>query len=158
AIGDLRPGLQLAHVGFAEGIFVAELLAGQNPTPVDYDNVPRVTYSHPEVASVGLTSSQVRQRYGDVTAMTYDLAGNGRAQILKTSGAVTVLTAPGGPVVGVHMVGDRVSELVAEAALITNWEAYPSDVAQLVHPHPTMSEAIGEAHLALAGKPLHTHG
>jgi dihydrolipoamide dehydrogenase len=157
AIGDLRPGLQLAHVGFAEGIAVAERLAGLEPAPVDYDNVPRVTYSHPEVASVGLTAAQARERHGDVTALTYDLAGNGKSQILKTAGAVTVLTVPDGPVVGVHMVGDRVGELIAEAQLITNWEAYPDDVAQLIHPHPTMSEAIGEAHLALAGKPLHFH-
>jgi dihydrolipoamide dehydrogenase len=157
AVGDLRPGLQLAHVGFAEGIFVAESVAGLDPTPIDYDNVPRVTYSHPEVASVGLTTQQARERHGDVTTLAYDLAGNGKSQILKTAGAVTVITAPDGPVVGVHMVGDRVGELIAEAQLITNWEAYPDDVAQLVHPHPTMSEAVGEAHLALAGKPLHFH-
>jgi dihydrolipoamide dehydrogenase len=157
AIGDLRPGLQLAHVGFAEGIYVAELLAGLDPAPVDYDNVPRVTYSHPEVASVGLTTAAAKERYGEVSTLTYDLAGNGKAQILKTAGAVTVVAVPDGPVVGVHMVGDRVGELVAEAQLITNWEALPSEVAQLVHPHPTLSEAVGEAHLALAGKPLHFH-
>src|SRR6185369_13686067 len=159
AIGDIRPGLQLAHVGFAEGIFVAEQIAGLNPTPVDYDNVPKVTYSSPEVASVGLTSEVAKQRFGadSVTSATYNLAGNGKAQILKTAGAVTVIAVKDGPVVGVHMVGDRVGELIAEAQLITNWEAYPSDVAQLIHPHPTLSEALGEAHLALAGKPLHTH-
>ncbi|MDT3446125.1 dihydrolipoyl dehydrogenase [Pseudofrankia sp. BMG5.37] len=159
AIGDLRPGLQLAHVGFAEGIFVAEQLAGLNPVPIDYDNVPRVTYSSPEVASVGVTLAVARERFGAdaVTSVTYNLAGNGKSQILKTSGAVTVIAVKGGPVVGVHMVGDRVGELIAEAQLITNWEAYPADVAQLIHPHPTMSEALGEAHLALAGKPLHLH-
>ncbi|SNQ47024.1 branched-chain alpha-keto acid dehydrogenase E3 subunit (dihydrolipoamide dehydrogenase) [Frankia canadensis] len=158
ALGDLRPGLQLAHVGFAEGIYVAERLAGLNPVPVDYDNIPRVTYSHPEVASVGLTEAAARERFGEVRTVTYNLAGNGKAQILRTTGAVTLVAAPDGPVVGVHMVGDRVGELIAEAQLITNWEAFPAEVAQLIHPHPTLSEALGEAHLALAGKPLHTHG
>ncbi|THJ74526.1 dihydrolipoyl dehydrogenase [Candidatus Frankia alpina] len=158
ALGDLRPGLQLAHVGFAEGIFVAEQLAGLNPVPVDYDNVPRVTYSHPEVASVGLTTAAARERFGDIRTVTYNLAGNGKSQILKTAGAVTLIAVPDGPVVGVHMVGDRVGELIAEAQLITNWEAFPAEVAQLIHPHPTLSEALGEAHLALAGKPLHVHG
>ncbi|EIV96480.1 dihydrolipoyl dehydrogenase [Frankia sp. QA3] len=158
ALGDLRPGLQLAHVGFAEGIFIAEQLAGLNPVPVDYDNVPRVTYSHPEVASVGLTTAAAKERFGDVSTVTYNLAGNGKSQILKTAGAVTLVAVPDGPVVGVHMVGDRVGELIAEAQLITNWEAFPAEVAQLIHPHPTLSEALGEAHLALAGKPLHVHG
>jgi dihydrolipoamide dehydrogenase len=157
AIGDLRPGLQLAHVGFGEGILVAERLAGQRVVPIDYDGVPRVTYSHPEVASVGLTSKQAKERGYDVATATYDFAGNGRAQILQTPGAVTLVAAKDGPVLGVHMVGERVGDLVAEAQLIVNWEATADDVASLIHPHPTLSEAIGEAHLALAGKPLHSH-
>ncbi|HEU0129360.1 MAG TPA: dihydrolipoyl dehydrogenase [Mycobacteriales bacterium] len=157
AVGDLIPTLQLAHVGFAEGIFVAEELAGLAPQPIDYDGVPRVTYSEPEVASVGITSKIAKERGLDVTTVTYDLAGNGKSQILQTSGAVTLVAVKDGPVVGVHMVGSRVGELVAEAQLITNWEAYADDVAHLIHPHPTQSEAIGEAHLALAGKPLHSH-
>jgi len=157
AVGDLIPTLQLAHVGFAEGILVAERLAGLPVTPVDYDGVPRVTYSHPEVASVGLTSKIAQERGYDVVEATYDLAGNGKARILGTAGAVKVVAARDGAVLGVHMVGDRVGELIAEAQLITNWEALPSEVAQLIHPHPTMSEAVGEAHLALAGKPLHSH-
>ena len=158
AIGDLRPGLQLAHVGFAEGIMVAERVAGLNPPVIDYDGVPRVTYCEPEVASVGITSVQAKERGYDVVEFTYDLAGNGRAQILQTAGAVKVVAAKDGPVLGVHMVGARVGDLIAEAQLITNWEALPVEVAQLIHPHPTLSEAIGEAHLALAGKPLHVHG
>jgi dihydrolipoamide dehydrogenase len=158
AVGDLRPGLQLAHVGFAEGIMVAEELAGLNPPAVDYVNVPRVTYCEPEVASVGLTSAQARERGHEIVETTYDLAGNGRAQILQTAGAVKVVAAKDGAVLGVHMVGSRVGDLIAEAQLITNWEALPVEVAQLIHPHPTLSEAVGEAHLALAGKPLHTHG
>jgi dihydrolipoamide dehydrogenase len=157
AVGDLIPTLQLAHVGFAEGILVAERLAGLQVTPVDYDGVPRVTYSHPEVASVGITSKQATDRGYEITEATYDLAGNGKAKILGTAGAVKVIAQKDGPVLGVHMVGDRVGELIAEAQLIVNWEALPSEVAQLIHPHPTLSEAVGEAHLALAGKPLHSH-
>jgi len=157
AIGDLRPGLQLAHVGFAEGIMVAERLAGLNPPAIDYDGVPRVTYSEPEVASVGITSAQAKERGYDTVEAVYDFAGNGRAQCLGTAGAVKVIAAKDGPVLGVHMVGSRVGDLVTEAQLITNWEALPAEVAQLIHPHPTLSEAIGEAHLALAGKPLHSH-
>jgi dihydrolipoamide dehydrogenase len=158
AVGDLIPTLQLAHVGFAEGILVAERLAGLPVRPIDYAGVPRITYSDPEVASVGLTEAQAREKYGEVTTLTYDLAGNGRSQILKTAGAVTLVQAPdGGPVVGVHIVGSRVGELIAEAQLIYNWEALPDEVAALIHPHPTQSEAVGEAHLALAGKPLHAH-
>jgi dihydrolipoamide dehydrogenase len=157
AVGDLIPTLQLAHAGFAEGILVAERLSGLPVTPIDYAGVPRITYSDPEVASVGLTEAQAREKYGDVTTLTYDLAGNGRSQILKTAGAVKLVQAPDGPVVGVHIVGSRLGELIAEAQLIYNWEALPDEVASLIHPHPTQSEAVGEAHLALAGKPLHTH-
>ncbi|MEO6204161.1 MAG: dihydrolipoyl dehydrogenase [Mycobacteriales bacterium] len=157
AVGDLIPTLQLAHVGFAEGILVAERLAGLPVTPVDYDGVPRVTYSHPEVASVGLTSAVAKERGYEIIEATYDLAGNGKARILGTAGAVKVIAQKDGPVLGIHMVGERVGELIAEAQLITNWEALPGEVAQLIHPHPTMSEAVGEAHLALAGKPLHSH-
>ncbi len=159
AVGDLTPGLQLAHVGFAEGILVAERLAGLNVTPIDYDGVPRVTYSDPEVASVGITSATAAERGIETTEFTYDLAGNGKSQILQTQGAAKIVaTAGGGPVLGVHLVGARVGELIAEGQLIYNWEALPAEVAQLIHPHPTQSEAIGEAHMALAGKPLHVHG
>ena len=159
AVGDLRPGLQLAHVGFAEGILVAERIAGLPVLPVNYDGVPRITYSHPEVASVGITSATAAARGIEITEFTYDLAGNGKSQILQTAGAAKVITtAGGGPVLGVHLVGARAGDLIAEAQLIVNWDAEPADVAQLIHPHPTQSEAIGEAFLALAGKPLHNHG
>ena len=160
AVGDLIATPQLAHVGFGEGILVAERLAGLPVVPIDYAGVPRVTYSEPEVASVGLTEAQAVEKYGadQVKTLTYDLAGNGKSQILKTAGAVKLVQEKDGPVVGVHMVGSRVGELLAEAQLIYNWEALPSEVAQLIHAHPTQSEAVGEAHLALAGKPLHAHG
>jgi dihydrolipoyl dehydrogenase len=158
AVGDIVPGLQLAHRGFQQGIFVAEEIAGQSPRVIDESGIPRVTYSHPEVASVGLTESQAKEKYGSgVTTFTYDLGGNGKSQILKTSGGVKLVKAPDGPVVGVHMVGDRVGELIGEAQLIYSWEAFPEDVAPLIHAHPTQTEALGEAFLALAGKPLHVH-
>ncbi len=158
AVGDIVPGLQLAHRGFAQGIFLAEEIAGHVPTPIDEAGIPRVTYCEPEVASVGLTEEEAREQYGDVDTITYDLAGNGRSQILQTRGAVKVVRVTDGPVLGIHMIGTRVGELVGEAQLIFNWEAYADDVAALVHAHPTQTEALGEAHLALAGKPLHTHG
>ncbi len=162
AVGDLIATPQLAHVGFAEGIMVAERVAGLDVTPIDYDGVPRITYSEPEVASVGLTSAQVAERRIEVTEFSYPLGGNGRSVILQTQGAAKVIAAlkedgTPGEVVGIHLVGSRVGELIAEGQLIYNWDAEPSDVAQLIHPHPTQSEIIGEAMLALAGKPLHVH-
>jgi len=159
AVGDIVPGLQLAHRGFQQGIFVAEDIAGLDPQPIDETGIPRVTYSHPEVASVGLDEATATEKYGadQVESLTYDLGGNGKSQILKTQGFVKLIRRKDGPVVGVHLVGDRVGELIGEAQLIYNWEAYADDVAPLVHAHPTQNEALGEAHLALAGKPLHAH-
>jgi dihydrolipoamide dehydrogenase len=160
AVGDVVPSPQLAHVGFGEGILVAERLAGLSVVPIDYAGVPRVTYCEPEVASVGLTEAQAAEKHGadGIRTLTYDLAGNGKSQILQTAGAVKLVAQKDGPVLGVHLVGSRVGELLAEAQLIYNWEALPSEVAQLIHAHPTQSEIVGEAHLALAGKPLHVHG
>lgn len=160
ALGDLVPGLQLAHRGFAHGIFLAEEFANLNPVPIEDVGIPRVTYCEPEVASVGLTEVEAQEGLGadNVESLQYDLGGNGRSQILKTQGFVKLVREKNGPVLGVHMVGSRVGELIAESQLIYNWEALPSEVAQLIHAHPTQGEAIGEAHLALAGKPLHVHG
>ncbi|MEN9857015.1 MAG: hypothetical protein RLZZ222_162 [Actinomycetota bacterium] len=158
AVGDIIPTLQLAHVGFQEGILVAETIAGLNPRPINYDGVPRVTYSEPEVASVGLSTKVAKERGYDIVELDYNLAGNGKAQILKTAGSIKLIAEKNGPVLGIHMVGARVGELLAEAQLIYNWEATADDVAPLIHAHPTMSEAMGEAHMALAGKPLHAHG
>lgn len=159
AAGDIVPGLQLAHRGFQQGIFVAEQIAGLAPTPIDESGIPRVTYSHPEIASVGLTEAAAREQFGDdVNALVYDLAGNGKSQILKTSGAVKIVTAPSGQILGVHMVGDRVGELIGEGQLLYNLGVKPAEVARFVHAHPTQNEALGEALLAVAGTPLHTHG
>jgi dihydrolipoamide dehydrogenase len=159
AVGDITPGLQLAHRGFQHGIFVAEELAGMNPAVIADVNIPRVTYCEPEVASVGLTQAEAEAQYGTdkVKAYEYNLGGNGKSQILGTQGFIKLVQVIDGPVIGVHMVGSRVGEQIGEGQLIVNWEAYPEDVATLIHAHPTQNEAMGEAHLALAGKPLHAH-
>jgi dihydrolipoamide dehydrogenase len=157
AVGDVVPGPQLAHRGFAQGIFVAEEIAGLSPAVVVDSGIPRVTYCDPEIASVGLTEAQAREAYGEIETYEYNLGGNGKSQILQTQGFVKLVREKDGPVVGVHMIGSRMSEQVGEAQLIVNWDAFPADVAGLVHAHPTQNEALGEAHLALAGKPLHAH-
>ena len=159
AVGDIVPGLQLAHRGFMQGIFVAEEIAGLNPVVVNEWGIPRVTYCEPEIASVGLTEAQAKEKFGadQVSTYEYNLAGNGKSNILGTAGVIKLIRQVNGPVVGFHMIGSRAGEQVGEAQLIVNWEAYPEDVAPLIHAHPTMNEAIGEAHLALAGKPLHAH-
>ncbi len=157
AVGDIVPGPQLAHRGFAQGVFVAEDIAGLAPAPIEESGIPRVTYCDPEIASVGLTEAQAREKHGEVETYEYNLGGNGKSQILQTQGFIKLVRAKDGPVVGVHMIGARIGEQVGEAQLIVGWEAQPSDVAPLVHAHPTQNEALGEAHLALAGKPLHAH-
>ncbi|MCX6405184.1 MAG: dihydrolipoyl dehydrogenase [Actinobacteria bacterium] len=154
--GDtLRADLLLVAVG--RGIFVAEEIAGLAPQSIDESGIPRVTYSEPEIASIGYTEAQAKEKYGDIESYEYNLGGNGKSQILGTTGFIKLIRQKDGPVVGVHMIGSRVGELIGEAQLIYNWEAYPSEVANLVHAHPTQNEAMGEAHLALAGKPLHAH-
>lgn len=158
AVGDVAATpLQLAHVAFTEGIAVAERIAGIQVPEIDYTGIPRVTYCTPEVASVGLTEAQAVERGHEVDVEKLNFQAIGKANIVGEGGIVKVVAGKaGGPVLGVHMVGPHVTDLIAEAMLITNWEAVPAEVAALIHPHPTLSEAIGEAHLALAGKPLHT--
>jgi dihydrolipoamide dehydrogenase len=157
AVGDIVAGLQLAHRGFQQGIFVAEEIAGLAPVLVPDSHIPKVTYSHPEVASVGLTEAQAAEAHGaeSIASYEYNLAGNGKSEIIGTSGIVKVVRAKDGPVLGVHLVGDRVGELITEGQLAVAWEAHPEDIAPFLHAHPTQSEALGEAFLALAGKPLH---
>ncbi len=157
AVGDIVPGVQLAHRGYQQGIFVAEEIAGLKPVIVEDVNIPKVTYSEPEIATVGYTEKAAKEKFGDdqVETQEYNLAGNGKSSILGTSGLVKLVRQKDGPVVGVHMIGARMGEQIGEAQLIVNWEAYPEDVAQLVHAHPTQNESLGEAHLALAGKALH---
>ncbi|BDS49099.1 dihydrolipoyl dehydrogenase [Rhodoluna sp. KAS3] len=159
AAGDIVPGLQLAHRGFQQGIFIAEEIAGLKPAVIDENGIPKVTYCEPEIASVGLSEAKAAETYGaeNISTYEYNLGGNGKSQILGTAGFIKLVRRNNGPIIGVHMIGSRVGEQIGEAQLIVNWEAYPEDVATLVHAHPTMNEAIGEAHLAIAGKPLHAH-
>ena len=159
AAGDIVPGVQLAHRGFQQGIFIAEDIAGLNPVAIDEDGIPKVTYCEPEIASVGLSEAKAIEKFGaeNVSTYEYNLGGNGKSQILGTAGFIKLVRRNNGPVLGVHMIGSRIGEQIGEAQLIVNWEAYPEDVATLIHAHPTMNEAMGEAHLALAGKPLHAH-
>ena len=159
AAGDIVPGVQLAHRGFQQGIFIAEDIAGLNPVAIDEDGIPKVTYCEPEIASVGLSEAKAIEKFGadNVSTYEYNLGGNGKSQILGTAGFIKLVRRNNGPVLGVHMIGSRVGEQIGEAQLIVNWEAYPEDVATLIHAHPTMNEAMGEAQLALAGKPLHAH-
>jgi dihydrolipoamide dehydrogenase len=158
AVGDIVPGLQLAHRGYQHGIFVAEEIAGLNPVVISDTNIPKVTYCEPEIASVGLSEAKAAEQYGadKIAAYDYNLAGNGKSEILGTAGSVKVVRVVDGPVVGVHMIGARVGELIGEAQLVVNWEAHPEDIAPLLHAHPTQNESLGEAFLYLAGKPLHT--
>ncbi|MBG6214151.1 dihydrolipoamide dehydrogenase [Cryobacterium sp. CAN_C3] len=157
AVGDIVPGLQLAHRGFQQGIFVAEEIAGMNPIIVEDLNIPKVTYSDPEVASVGYSEAKAADKFGadQIATYEYNLGGNGKSSILGTAGSVKLVRVKDGPIVGIHMIGARVGELIGEGQLVVNWEAYPEDVAPFLHAHPTQSEAMGEAFLALAGKPLH---
>ncbi|MHB0927791.1 MAG: dihydrolipoyl dehydrogenase [Candidatus Nanopelagicales bacterium] len=159
AVGDLVPGLQLAHRGFQHGIFVAEEIAGLAPRVIEDRAIPKVTYCEPEIASIGYTEAQAKEKFGadNIEAYEYNLGGNGKSQILGTAGFIKLVREKHGPVIGLHMIGARVGEQIGEAQLIYNWEATPEDVAPLIHAHPTQNEALGEAHLALAGKPLHAH-
>ncbi|HLP22834.1 MAG TPA: dihydrolipoyl dehydrogenase [Microbacteriaceae bacterium] len=157
AVGDIVPGLQLAHRSYQHGIFVAEEIAGLNPIVVSDLYVPKITYCEPEIASVGYSEAKAAEAFGadNITAYEYNLAGNGKSHILGTSGSIKVVRQNDGPVLGVHMIGARVGELLGEAQLVVNWEAYPEDIAPFIHAHPTQNEALGEAFLKLAGKPLH---
>lgn len=159
AVGDIVPGLQLAHRGFLQGMFVAEEIAGLKPQTIDENVIPRVTYSDPEIASVGITEAQAIEKYGKdkVRKVEYNLAGNGKSAILNTPGVIKLVSVEDGPIVGFHAIGSRISEQIGEGELIVGWEAYAEDVAGLIHAHPTQNEAVGEAALALAGKPLHSH-
>lgn len=157
AVGDIVPGLQLAHRGFLQGIAVAERIAGMEVPALPESQIPRVTYCSPEVASVGITEEAAVAAHGAdaVVSYEYNLAGNGKSEIIGTGGTVKVVRQKDGPVLGVHLLGDRVGELITEGQLAVAWEAHPEDIAPLIHAHPTQSEALGEAFLALAGKPLH---
>ncbi|HEX9696837.1 MAG TPA: dihydrolipoyl dehydrogenase [Actinomycetota bacterium] len=158
AVGDVIPTLQLAHVSFAEGMLAAEHIAGREVRPLDYDAMPRATYCDPEISSVGLTEPQARERGFDVETKSVGFGHIGKAAILnKTAGFCKIVAEKaGGRILGVHMVGPHVTDLLAEAMLAYGWEATAADIAPFIHPHPTLSEVFGETALALVGRPLHT--
>ncbi len=157
AVGDIVPGLQLAHRAMMQGVFVAEEIAGMAPKVVENDNIPRVTFCEPEIASVGLTEARAKEVYGadNVIAKESNLLGNAKSQMLKAAGFVKLVQVKDGPIVGFHALGQRMGEQIGEGQLIVNWEADADDLAYLTHTHPTQNEVIGEAAMALAGKPLH---
>ena len=160
AVGDIVPGVQLAHRGFAQGIVVAEKIAGLDPTPGDDVLVPKVTFCEPEIASVGLSEAKAAEIHGkeNITSAEFNVAGNAKSQILGTQGFVKLVSLKDGPILGFHAIGARMGEQVGEGQLMVSWEADADDVAALVHAHPTQNETLGEAAMALAGKPLHNHG
>lgn len=157
AIGDIVPGVQLAHRGYQQGRFVAEEIAGLKPAIVEDVNIPKVTFTEPEIASVGYTQAKAEEKLGkdNVETIEYNLLGNGKSSILGTGGIIKLVREKDGPIIGFHAIGKRISEQIGEGQLIVNWEAYPEDLAAFIHAHPTQNEAIGEAAMALAGAPLH---
>ncbi|HEX6257071.1 MAG TPA: dihydrolipoyl dehydrogenase [Euzebyales bacterium] len=158
AVGDILPlyTLGLAHSSFQEGFLVSQLAAGRSALPIDYKGVPRVTYCHPEVASVGWNSQDLDEQDIAYDTNTYPYSHNARAMGMKEGGQVKVIAEPdGGRVLGIHIVGPHATDLIAEGQLIYNWEALPMEVGQFIHAHPTLSEAVGEAHLGLVGMGLH---
>lgn len=159
AVGDIVPGIQLAHRGFLQGIFVAEEIAGLNPKVIDENLIPRVTFCNPEIASVGLNQDKAEEKYGkdQIESVEFNLAGNGKSQMLGTQGFVKLVRVKDGPIVGFHAIGARMGEQIGEGQLMVAWQAEPIDFEGLIHAHPSQNESIGEAVLALAGKPLHTH-
>jgi dihydrolipoamide dehydrogenase len=161
AVGDVVATPQLAHVGFAEGMFVVRDLLGENPVPVDPSTVPWCIYSHPEVAFAGLTEAAAREAGHDVVVSSHRFMGNGRAMIVgETDGLVKVVAEKGpdgraGRILGVHLVGPWVTEQLGQGYLAVNWEATVDEVAAFIQPHPTLSELFGETVLSLTGRSLH---
>jgi dihydrolipoamide dehydrogenase len=156
AVGDVIDTPGLAHVAYAEAIVAIRSILGERPVPVDYGKVPWIVYTHPEVSWVGMTEAEARAAGYDVVVNRGHFAGNGRAMIVgSTDGLVKVIAQRDGPLLGVHLAGPWASELLAESYLAVNWQATPSDVGAFIHPHPSLSEAIGETMLALTGRSLH---
>lgn len=156
AIGDVVDTPGLAHVAYAEAIVAIKSILGETPVPVDYTRVPWVVYTHPEVAWAGLTEAEATQAGFAIDVRKHKFSGNGRAMILgETDGLVKIVAQKDGPILGVHLIGPWASELLAENYLAVNWQALPEEVGAFIHPHPSLSEAVGEAMLAFTGRSLH---
>jgi dihydrolipoamide dehydrogenase len=157
AIGDLTGPPLLAHTASAQGVIAAECIAGRNPAPLDYEQMPRATYCQPEVGSIGLTETEARARHGEIDVGRFPFRANGRALAMgEPDGLVKVVAKRGsGEVVGIHMVGAGVTELLGEASLARSMAVTAEDLAKTIHAHPTLSEAIKEAALSARGEAIH---
>jgi dihydrolipoamide dehydrogenase len=157
AVGDLIATPQLAHVGFAEAIVAIKDILGEDPVPVDYQNVPWCIYCHPEVAFVGLSEEAAKEAGYEVEVSKHRFMGNGRALIVgEPDGMVKIIAEKGtGRLLGVHMAGPWVTEQLGSGYYAVNWEATAAEVAHFIQPHPTMSELYGESVMALTGRSLH---
>ncbi|HWE64649.1 MAG TPA: dihydrolipoyl dehydrogenase [Chloroflexota bacterium] len=156
AIGDVTGKLMLAHVASAMGGVAAEVIAGHPTIRLDMNSMPRCTYSAPQVASMGLTEEQARAQ-GEVRVGTFPFRPNGKAMALgETDGQIKIIEDPqSGEILGAHLVGPDVTELIGEFSLARFLEATPEELARAVHPHPTLSEVIAEAALGVEGQPIH---
>lgn len=157
AIGDVVAGApQLAHAGFAEAIAAVTHIATGDVAPVDYRAIPLVVYTSPEMAEVGLSEERARDKGLDVEVHSHSFIGVGRAQIIgHNQGMVKIVVEKDGPIVGASIVGPHAGELIHELMYSVGWEALPEEAAAFIHAHPTLSEAVGEALLGAAGRPLH---
>jgi dihydrolipoamide dehydrogenase len=157
AVGDVVAGTpQLAHAGFAEGIAAITHIATGEPAPVDYRAIPLVVYTHPEIASVGMTEAQATVAGRKVKVTSHGLRGVGRAQIQgHVDGTVKIVAEEDGPILGATVVAQGAGEMIHELMYAVGWEALPQEAARFIHAHPTVSEAIGETLLAAAGTSLH---
>ncbi|WP_436372839.1 dihydrolipoyl dehydrogenase [Cytobacillus sp. BC1816] len=157
AIGDVIGGLQLAHVASHEGIVAVEHIAGKNPSPIDYSLVSKCIYSSPEAASVGLTEDEAKEKGHNVKTGKFSFRAIGKALVFGESDGFVKIVADKDTddILGVHMIGPHVTDMISEAGLARVLDATPWEVAHTIHPHPTLSEAIGEAALAVDGKAIH---
>ena len=157
AIGDVVPTPWLAHVASAEGVVAVEHMAGKNPPALNYDQVPGCTYCSPEVASIGLTEAKARERGYDVAVGKFPFSANGKARVLNdTAGFVKIVAEKKyDEVLGIHVIGPRATELIAEAAAALRLEATSEELVRTIHAHPTLSEAVHEAAEAVAGHSIH---
>lgn len=157
AIGDVIGGMQLAHVASHEGILAVEHIANEQPEPIQYDHVASCVYSNPEIASVGLTEKQAKEQGYELEVGKFPFKAVGKALVHGDSeGFVKIISnKENQDILGIHMIGPHVTDMVSEAGLAMVLDATPWEIGETIHPHPTLSEVIGEAALAVDGKQIH---
>jgi dihydrolipoamide dehydrogenase len=157
AIGDVAGKSLLAHSAMTEGVVAVERMAGKNPPPMNYDNVPRCVYCQPQIASVGMTEQQARAKGREIKIGKFPFKASGKALALgETEGFIKIIAdAKYGEILGVHMIGSEVTELIGEATLAKVLEATPMEIKRTIHPHPTLSEAVMEAGAMVYGEAIH---